>query len=163
MKTKTSEIVKEAPRKVQELSPWEDMERVFDSMFHRGWLRPFHELFPEWRLTDRDFDLRMPKVDILDNEEEILVRAELPGVDKKDLDVNLSGQMLTIKAETKQEEKEEKGEYFRSEITRGSFRRTLQLPAEVDETGVKAMFNNGMLEVHLPKTRKSTKQKITVE
>ncbi|MCP5416591.1 MAG: Hsp20/alpha crystallin family protein [Chromatiaceae bacterium] len=163
MKTKTSEIVKETPKKVQELSPWEDMERVFDSMLHRGWLRPFHELFPEWRLSGRDFDLRMPKVDILDNEDEILVRAELPGVEKKDLDVNLSGQMLTIKAETKQEEKEEKGEYFRSEITRGSFRRTVQLPAEVDETGVKAMFNNGMLEVHLPKTRKSIKQKITVE
>ena len=77
--------------------------------------------------------------------------------------MNISGQMLTIKGVTKQEKKEEKGEFFRSEITRGSFSRTLQLPADVDEKAVKATFDNGMLEVHLPKTANVEKQKITVE
>lgn len=77
--------------------------------------------------------------------------------------MNISGSMLTIKGETKREEKEQKGEYYRSEISRGSFSRTLQLPAEVDEGGVKASFTNGMLEIHLPKTQKVEKQKITVE
>lgn len=163
MKTKTSEIIKKAPERSRGLTPWEEMDRAFDSLMHRGWLRPFHEMFPEWTLTDRDFDLRMPRVDMVDNEDEILVRAELPGVDKKDLDVNISGNMLTIKGETKQEEMEEKGEYFRSEITRGSFSRTLQLPVEIDEKTVKAAFSNGMLEVHLPKTQKAEKKKITVE
>ena len=163
MKTKTNEIVEKRPEKARGLTPWEEMDRAFDSMLHRGWLRPFSEMFPEWTMSDRDLDLRMPRVDMLDNEDEILVRAELPGVDKKDLDVNISGQMLTIKGETKREEKEEKGEFYRSEITRGSFSRTLQLPAEVNGKEVKATFNNGMLEVHLPKTHKLEKQKVAVE
>jgi HSP20 family protein len=163
MKTKTNEIVEKRPEKTRGLTPWEEMDRAFDSMLHRGWLRPFHEMFPEWTMSDRDLDLRMPRVDMLDNENEILVRAELPGVDKKDLDVNISGQMLTIKGETKREEKEEKGEFYRSEITRGSFSRTLQLPEEVNGKEVKATFNNGMLEVHLPKTHKLEKQKVAVE
>ena len=162
MKTKTNEISRTTPEKRRGLTPWEEMDKAFDSMFHRGWLRPFHEMFPEW-MAARDFDLRMPKVDMLDNGDEILVRAELPGVGKKDLDINISGQMLTIKGETKREEKEEKGEYFRSEISRGSFSRTLQLPVEVNGNEVKATFDSGMLEVHLPKTNKVTKQKVTVE
>jgi len=165
MKTKTNEIVRKTPEMPRGLMPWDEMERTFDSLFHRGWLRPFYEMFPDWMMREheRELDLRMPRVDLLDKEDEILVRAELPGVDKKDLDINLSGGMLTIKGETKREEKEEKGEYYRSEITRGSFSRTLQMPVEVDEKAVKAVFNDGMLEVHLPKTHKIEKQKITVE
>jgi len=162
MNTKTNEIVKKTPKTTRGLTPWEEMDRAFDSLLHRGWLRPFNDMFPEW-MSERDLDLRMPKVDMVDSEDEILVCAELPGVDKKDLDVNVSGRMLTIKGEAKREEKEEKGEYFRSEITSGSFSRTLQLPVDIDEEGVKAAFNNGMLEVHLPKTEKVKKQKITVE
>lgn len=162
MKTKSNEMVEKRPTRETGLTPWEEMDRAFDTLMHRGWFRPFHEMFPGWT-TERDFDLRMPKVDLVDNEEEFLVRAELPGVDKKDLDVNISGSMLTIKGETKREEKEQKGEYYRSEISRGSFSRTLQLPAEVDEGCVKASFTNGMLEIHLPKTQKVEKQKITVE
>jgi len=162
MKTKTNEMVEKRPATARGLTPWEEMDKAFGSLLHRGWLRPFHGMFPDWAMTDRDFDLRMPRVDMLDNENEILVRAEFPGVDKKDLDVNISGQMLTIKGETKKEEKEEKGEFFRSEISRGSFSRTLQLPVEVDEKAVKATFDNGMLEVHLPKTTKVEKQKITI-
>jgi len=162
MKTKSNEMVEKRPTVESGLTPWDEMDRAFDTLMHRGWFRPFHEMFPGWT-SERDFDFRMPKVDMVDNEEEVLVRAELPGVDKKDLDVNISGRMLTIKGETKREEKEQKGEYYRSEISRGSFSRTLQLPAEVDEKTVKASFMNGMLEVHLPKTQKLEKQKITVE
>jgi len=162
MKTKSNEMVEKRPTVESGLTPWDEMDRAFDTLMHRGWFRPFHEMFPGWT-SERDFDFRMPKVDMVDNEEEVLVRAELPGVDKKDLDVNISGRMLTIKGETKREEKEQKGEYYRSEISRASFSRTLQLPAEVDEKAVKASFTNGMLEVHLPKTQKLEKQKITVE
>jgi HSP20 family protein len=163
MKTKANEIVTTTPETARSLTPWEAMDRTFDSLLNRGWFRPFHELFPEWTMTDREFDLRMPRVDMLDNEDEILVRAELPGVDKKDLDVNISGQTLTIKGETKREEQEQKGEFFHSEITRGTFSRTLRLPVEIDEKKVKAAFNNGMLEVHLPKTHKVEKKKVEVE
>ncbi|MCP4288175.1 MAG: Hsp20/alpha crystallin family protein [Gammaproteobacteria bacterium] len=163
MKTKANEAIKKTPETARGLTPWEEMDRTFDSLLNRGWFRPFREMFPEWMMSDSTLDLRMPRVDMVDNEDEIIVRAELPGVNKKDLDINLSGHMLTIKGETTSKEKEEKGDYFRSEITRGSFSRTLQLPIEIDEKGVKAAFNNGMLEVHLPKTEKLEKQKIAVE
>lgn len=82
MKTKSNEMVEKRPTRETGLTPWEEMDRAFDTLMHRGWFRPFHEMFPGWT-TERDFDLRMPKVDLVDNEEEFLVRAELPGVDKK--------------------------------------------------------------------------------
>ena len=75
MKTKTNEIVEKRPGTLRGLTPWEEMDKAFGSLLHSGLLRPFHEMFPEWTMTDRDFDLRMPRVDILDNKDEILVRA----------------------------------------------------------------------------------------
>ncbi|HSQ06931.1 MAG TPA: Hsp20/alpha crystallin family protein, partial [Chromatiaceae bacterium] len=98
----------------------------------------------------------------LDRDEEVLVRAEVPGVEKKDLHVELSGQMLTIHGERRREEKEEKGEYFRSEITHGMFTRTLRLPAEVAVDKAEADFKDGILEVHLPKTHKTERRQVEI-
>ena len=111
----------------------------------------------------REFELQMPRVDVIDREQEILVRVELPGVEKKDLEVNLSGQILTIKGKSHREEKEHEGEYFRSEISRGAFQRTMRLPEEVEEKGIKAGFKDGMLEVRLPKAHKVERHQIRVE
>ena len=164
MTTKRKDIIGTTPKRSYELSPWEEMDRMFDTFLHRGWLRPFHELFPEWPgFGERENELRMPRVDMVDEEAEVVVRAELPGVDKKHLDVNLSGQTLTIKGETKREEQETEGEYYRSEIVEGTFSRTLHLPEEVDAEKVKAVFKDGMLEVRLPKAHKAPRQRITVE
>ena len=164
MITKRKDIVETTPRTARDLSLVDEMDRVFDTLFHRGWMRPFAEMFPEWPLFGRgELDLQMPKVDVIDREKEILVRAELPGVEKKDLNVNLSGQLLTIKGETHREENETEGEYFRSEISRGELKRTIRLPEEVDEKGVKAEFKDGLLEVVLPKTHKVEHHQIRVE
>ena len=164
MVTKRKDIIERVPRTTGELSPFEEMDRAFDTLFHRGWMRPFHEMFPEWPVFGhREFELQMPRVDVIDREKEILVRAELPGVEKKDLEVNLSGQLLTIKGESHREEKESEGEFFRSEISRGAFRRTIRLPEEVEEKGVKAEFKDGMLEVRMPKAHKVERHQIPVE
>ena len=164
MVTKRKDIVESAPHATRELSLADEMDRVFDTLFHRGWMRPFGEMFPDWPLFGRgEFELKMPKVDVIDREKEILVRAELPGVEKQGLEVNLSGQLLTIKGESRREEKETEGEYFRSEISRGSFRRSIRLPEEVDEKGVKAEFKDGLLEVRLPKTHEVERHQIPVE
>lgn len=164
MTTKSKDVVETTAGKKGGLSPWEEMDKRFDMLFNRGWMHPFRDLFPEWpTFGEQEMDMRMPKIDMVDEEEAIVVHAELPGVDKKDLEVNLSGQMLTIKGETRKEEKENKGEYYRSEISRGSYSRTLRLPEEVDEKAVKAEFKNGMLEVRLPKTHKVPRQRIAIE
>jgi HSP20 family protein len=99
---------------------------------------------------------------LIDREEELLVRAEVPGVEKQDLEIELVGQVLTLKGERKHEETEEKGTYYRSEIARGSFVRSLRLPENVDLENAKAEFKDGVLEVHLPKTEKTERRRIEV-
>jgi len=140
-----------------------EMDRVFDTMLHRGWLRPFHETLPEWLRPSREFDFTAPRIDVIDREDEFLVRAELPGIDRKNLDVTLSGQTLTLKGTRKDEKKEEKeGEFYRSEIAYGEFSRGVYLPEAVDPQGVEAKFADGMLEVHIRKARKAERQRIDV-
>ena len=164
MTTKRKEILDTASKKRSDLTPFDEMDRLFNTMLDRRWLQPFHEMFPHWPFYgEQEFDMRMPRVDVLDREDEILVRAELPGVEKKDLDVSLTGQTLTIKGETSHREEERKDKYYRSEITEGKYGRTIRLPGEVDGKHVKADFKDGMLEVHLPKTHKVEQHKIDVE
>lgn len=145
------------------LGPIDELERMYERMFPRGWLRPHHWDFPGFRDFAEHFETKVPKVDVIDRDEEVLVRAEIPGVEKKDLDVSLSDNTVTIKGSTSHEEKQEKGDYFRSEISTGSFSRTLTLPADVDGAKAKATFKNGVLELLLPKLADSRRRTITIE
>jgi HSP20 family protein len=162
MNTKTTDLEKVGVTPSRGLTPFEEMDRMFDTLLSRGWMRPFRELWPEWAGLE-GMTLRSPHVDLIDREGELLVRAELPGVDKKDLEVSLTGNSLTVRAETRRETKEEKGEYFRAEIAQGAFSRVLQLPEEILPQEVQASFENGILEVHLPKAHKVEPRKIEVK
>jgi HSP20 family protein len=106
---------------------------------------------------------RLPKLDVIDRDNEVVVKAEVPGVKKEDLEISVTGDLFTIKGQTRREEKEEKGDYYRSEVSQGSFSRTVTLPATVDEAGAKAQLKDGMLEVTLPKTEKSKKRAIKID
>ena len=75
----------------------------------------------------------------------------------------MTGNLFTVKGQTKREQKEEKGDYYRSEVSQGSFSRTVTLPADVREEGAKAELKDGMLEVTLPKTEKSKKRSIKID
>jgi HSP20 family protein len=100
-------------------------------------------------------DVFAPKIDVVDTDKEIRVSAELPGMDDKDIEVSLTGDMLTIKGE-KKEEKEEKGkDYYRSERSYGSFLRTISLPAEVETAKAEAAFKKGVLTISMPKTARA--------
>ena len=163
-KEKTEER-KKAVEKVQParmLSPFEEMERLFESSFPRGWLRPHRWGWPSWGELPAPFEGKTPSVDVIDRENEVVVKAELPGVDKKDLDISVTNNTVTIKGKTSHEEKEEKGDYYRCEISRGEYSRTLALPAEVDESNAKANFKDGILELTLPKKEKAKRRKIDV-
>ena len=148
------------------LMPFEDMDRFFESVFDRPWRRgwPLHMPWewPLWAEARGAFE-RTPKVDVIDRPNEVVVQAELPGVSKDDLEITLSDSDVTIRASTRREEKEEKENYYRCEISRGEFVRTVALPAEVDGDNVKASFKNGVLELTLPKVESSKRRKITVE
>jgi HSP20 family protein len=138
----------------------EQMERAFEDFFPMPWRRGFG--FPSLWDKSQWAEMWMPKADIIDRDNEILVRAELPGVEKDDLDLTVTENTVTLKGETKKEEKEEKGNYFRSETSRGSFTRTFALPCEVDGSKAKADFKNGVLELTLPKVEKAKRHSIKI-
>ena len=134
-----------------------DIDRMFEDFFNRRWLRAFS---PEFAFGE--MELAAPSVDIIDRDDEVIVRAELPGYRKEDIEVSMSNGMLTLKGETKSEEKEEKGDYFRCEISHGAFSRTMALPAAVDDTKARAAMKDGVLELTLPKVEKGKRHTITI-
>jgi len=146
------------------LAPWDEMERMIEEFMPRGWMRPFRggwgrmgELAP--------FEGRWPRMDVQDRESDVLVRAELPGVTKDDLDISVSEGSVTIKASSRREkeEGEAEGEYYRREIASGAFARTVALPADVDADKARARFADGVLELTLPKREAAQRKRIQVE
>ena len=140
--------VERIPRPISGIS---EFDRLFDDFFGRRWMRPFGELAA--------FE---PNVDIIDRDDEVLVRAELPGFKKDDVEVSVSGNTLTLTGQRSMEEKEEKGTYYRAEIVRGSFMRTIALPAEVDDASARASMKDGLLELTLPKLESSKRRTIAI-
>ncbi len=104
-----------------------------------------------------------PAVDMFEEKNEIVVKAEIPGIDKNNIEVQLSDHLLTIKGEKKKEEEDKREHYYRSERSYGSFMRTLPVPAEVRADKIKASFKNGVLEVYLPKTEEAKAKDIKVK
>ncbi len=104
-----------------------------------------------------------PSADVTERDDEVLVRAELPGVDPEDLDVTISGDVLTISGEKRETEEEREENYYRSERRFGSFRRSMPLPTSVDPDSVEAEYRNGVLTVHLEKTETAQPKRIPVK
>lgn len=134
---------------------------------------PFKELSSIRRQMDRLLDtlfereegpasIWAPEIDVSENSEEFVVKADIPGISEKDLSVTLSGDNLIIKGERK-EEKEEKGKHFhRVERRYGSFQRSIPIPVAVDPDKIKAEYSNGVLEIHLPKTAEAKPKEIKI-
>lgn len=144
------------------LSPFEEIDRLFDDFLSsRAIARPS---FLGRMIEPGSIESRAPRVDLVDRESELLVRAELPGVDKKDLDISLNDNVLTIKGQSRREEThEEKGEYYRREIAQSSFSRTIPLPSYVDSDKAQASFRDGILELTLPKVEESRRRRIQIQ
>jgi HSP20 family protein len=126
----------------------QQINRVFDDFWGEPWLARGESL-----------GSFAPQVDVTETDKEIKVRADIPGVDAKDLDVSVEDGMLTIKGERKYErEEDEKGQY-RLERSYGGFERTIPLPMEVDESKAKAEFKKGVLRLTLPKRPGATSRR----
>jgi len=107
-------------------------------------------------------EVRIPNIDVVDHDKEVVVKAELPGIDKNDIDIKLTENTVTIKAEKKREEKEEKDNYFHQEISRASYSRSFTLPTKVDSENAKASFKDGILEIILAKREPASSKKINI-
>jgi len=104
-----------------------------------------------------------PNTDIMDHPDKIIVTIDLPGVDKKDIKLNVDKNMLSINAQRETEAVEEDESYIAHERQQRSYYRNIRLPADVDENKTKATFKNGVLEIQLPKTEKRAGKKINIE
>ena len=145
------------------LRPFEEMDRMFENMLARGWMRPFSWDFPALDEIRVPLGGKMPRVDVINRSKEVVIRAEIPGVEKRDLDVTMTDSAVTITGSTKTERKEEKEDYYRSEISKGSFSRTVELPDSVDAAKAKANFSDGVLEIRVPKLKESVRHNVKVD
>ena len=137
---------------------YRDMNNLVDRFFRGFDIEPFGT----GGSLSGDF---MPRVDVRENDKEIKVTAELPGMDEKDIDVSLSHDSLTIRGEKRQETEDKGKDYYRSERSYGSFHRVVPLSAEVDEDKAEADFRKGVLKIRLPKTEaaRSSRKKIKIK
>ncbi len=141
-----------------ELIPWRplrdlkrEMDRLWNEFFGRETLPEVFET--EW----------VPALDISETKDAVVVRADVPGIDPEDLEITLSGNLLTIRGEKKQE-KEEKGEsFYRVERSYGSFVRSVQIPTEIDPDKIEATYKNGVLKITLPKKAEAKGKQIPVK
>ena len=134
--------------------------RGLPTLFDDLWERPFRHL--DWPYRGERANWR-PTSDVIDRKDDILVRVELPGVNKEDVHISLSDSLLTIKGERKQENKEEGECYHCQERAWGSFERSFYLPADVDAKQINASYKEGVLEVHLPKNESARTREINIE
>lgn len=132
------------------LTTLHEMERWFEDALHRPFLG-FHRLPLANLLGERRMGDFVPAIDMFEEGNELVVKAELAGMKREDIKVELSGNMLTICGEKRGEEKVERKDYYRVEQTYGSFSRTLELPEGVNPDQVKASYRDGLLEIRIPK------------
>src|SRR4030043_1019466 len=123
-----------------------DMDRFWDS-FLEGGSRKRTEEGGEW----------LPSLDVAETKNELVVKAEVPGMDPKNIDISLSEGVLTIKGEKKEEKEEKEADYHFVERSYGSFTRLVQLPKEVKSDKISASYKNGILKVTLPKSEEAKK------
>jgi HSP20 family protein len=146
------------------VSRGEEIEHWLDRFMDDMWRRPFPSLFglDRW-LPIRPLSIRMPSLDVYEEKDTVVVKAELPGMKKEDIEVNLAGENLTIKGEKKEDKEVKEDNYYRRERSYGSFLRTVALPCEVKSDEIKASFKDGVLEILLPKTEEAKKKAISVK
>jgi len=125
------------------------VNRLFSSSLRRGSQSSFGEL--------------IPSLEVKEDENQFQVHLDIPGMDRKDLDISVTGNMLIVKGERKESENKKGKGYFYSERRYGSFQRSVELPVEVESDKVVANYKDGVLELTLPKSEKAKPKQIKVD
>ena len=143
-------------KQLPHLGNFEKMRRETDRMwnsFFEGRPRLIVEEEGEW----------LPALDLTETGNEFVVKAEMPGLDPKDIDISLSDNMLTIKGEKKQEREEKEENYHLLERSYGAFTRLIHLPGEINQQKITTSYKNGVLKIHLPKSQKAKKKEVKIK
>src|SRR5271169_4994745 len=157
------EVKKTAPAQTNVPDVWHSFRGEMDRLFDRfGFpsLRRMFDIEPAWRSS---FSFSMPAIDMSEDEKAYKISAELPGIDAKDIDVSVSGDMVVLKGEKRPEKEEKDKNYHFSERAYGSFQRAFELPESVDRNKVAADFSKGVLTITLPKTTEAQRPAKKIE
>jgi len=145
---------------MQPVSPFAEMDKYFENFFRN----PFSMLSGPLMAPGFPKSAEMvPSVDIFDDGDTVVVKADIPGVKKDDIDITITENSLTISGERKQEKKVKEKDFHRIERSYGSFSRSFRLPENVNGEKAKAEFKNGVLEIRLPKVKASKQKKISID
>jgi HSP20 family protein len=162
-KQKSRESKEVAVRTPSEVLPqWGEIDRWFDRLTQDFWRRPFPSLLGDrWQLPM--LSMKTPSLDVFEEKDEVVVKADLPGLTKDEIEVTVTGDVVTIKGEKKKEEEVKEKDYYRRERAYGSFVRSVELPCEVKSDRIKASFKDGVLEVRMPKTEEAKKKAVSIK
>ena len=145
------------------------IEDLFEDFFNRRWPK-FGDLMnmrmPSLELPKGgSLETKLPSMDVIDREKEVLVRAELPGIDKQDIDVSVSGNSVTVQGSSRTEKasETEKEHYHHREIVSHFVSRTMPLPCEVEGDNAVAKMSNGVLEVTIPKAESAKRKRVEIQ
>lgn len=161
------EVKKAAPAHTPDV--WQsfrgEMDRLFDRFAGGFGLPAFRRMFdiePAWR-TESSFSFSAPAVDVTEDDKTYTITAELPGLEEKNIDVAVSGDMLTLKGEKRYEKDEQDKNRYMSERAYGSFQRSFALPDGIDRDKIAANLSKGVLTITLPKTSEAQKPQKKIE
>jgi HSP20 family protein len=128
----------------------ESMDKLFDELFTR---RPRGQAEVAWA----------PAVEVFETDNDVMVRAELPGIDPKNVEITVTQDTLTLKGEAKADREDKARNYYRRELRYGSFLRSIQLPSDVKGDQATASYKNGILEIRVPKSERAKPKSVKVE
>jgi HSP20 family protein len=137
--------------------PFTDLRASMDRLFDEGFSRPWRLLGTDQMTTEMAFAVELSETD-----EALDVKAALPGVKPEEVDISIQNDVLTMRAEHREQSEEQKRDYYRREIRYGAFHRSLALPTSVDADRAEAKFDNGILYLHLPKAEAVRPKQIKV-
>jgi len=149
------------------LTPWrpmrelETLQRRMDDLFERltgRFFGPGERERSVWETEAWD-----PAIESHVDKDTLIVKADLPGIDPKEVSISVTGNQLTIEGERKREEKKEEKDYFYRELAYGKFSRTMPLPEGVDADKIKANYKNGVLEITMPAPKQLASKKVQIE
>jgi HSP20 family protein len=130
------------------MSMAEAIDRLFDDAF----------VMPQ----DGGLSVTTPKVDVIENDDNVLVKAEMPGMNPENVDIRVEGNLLTLHGEVQEESEKQEGQYHVRERRQASFHRTIPLPSDVDADKANAEFDNGVLKLTLPKQETAKPKRINI-
>lgn len=132
-----------------------EMDRFFDELTPFSWMRENN--------GGSIMDVWAPSTDMSEDENEYVIKMDIPGMTKDDIEVNFEDNRIIIRGERSEEEEEEKKDYIRKERYDGSFYRSFTIPKTVEEDQIKAKFEEGVLKINLPKAEVSKPKEVKVE